>query len=297
MKDYVFPMFRANAIYEGTYLLGTSIARPLIAKRQIEIAREVGADAVCHGATGKGNDQVRFELGYYGLKPDVKVIAPWLLTKDSYRLAFAHIFFFETIIVFIVWSHLKCMLSDPGTLTHFWSGKQMEKIENHMERYLVARASGSGQVSRPWCAKCDNYKPVHTHHCSYCGTCIEGFDHHCPWMNNCVGKRNHKFFMLFLLYVGSGSGYAIVMTVYRMWSCMKVSPVMARAMDVSFFFMLLICLGIVCYQQRLPVLIVYIPKSELLKVADVKTHVCAKFLSICAKLVLLNAIVQPRLVC
>ncbi len=77
VRDYVFPMFRANAIYEGTYLLGTSIARPLIAKRQIEIAREVGADAVCHGATGKGNDQVRFELGYYGLKPDVKVIAPW----------------------------------------------------------------------------------------------------------------------------------------------------------------------------------------------------------------------------
>ena len=77
VRDYVFPMFRANAIYEGTYLLGTSIARPLISKRQIEIAREVGADAVCHGATGKGNDQVRFELGYYGLKPDVKVIAPW----------------------------------------------------------------------------------------------------------------------------------------------------------------------------------------------------------------------------
>tara|TARA_B100000405_G_scaffold266376_1_gene203804 strand:+ start:789 stop:2102 length:1314 start_codon:yes stop_codon:yes gene_type:complete len=77
VRDYVFPMFRANAIYEGTYLLGTSIARPLISKRQIEIAKEVGADAVCHGATGKGNDQVRFELGYYGLKPDIKVIAPW----------------------------------------------------------------------------------------------------------------------------------------------------------------------------------------------------------------------------
>ena len=77
VRDYVFPMFRANAVYEGTYLLGTSIARPLIAKRQIEIAKMVGADAVCHGATGKGNDQVRFELGYYGLKPDVKVIAPW----------------------------------------------------------------------------------------------------------------------------------------------------------------------------------------------------------------------------
>eukprot|EP00798_Chlamydomonas_sp_ICE-L_P021301 gene21301-28232_t len=76
-KDYVFPMFRANAIYEGVYLLGTSIARPLIAKRQIEIAKEVGADAVCHGATGKGNDQVRFEIAYYALQPDIKVIAPW----------------------------------------------------------------------------------------------------------------------------------------------------------------------------------------------------------------------------
>jgi argininosuccinate synthase len=77
IRDYVFPMFRSNAIYEGTYLLGTSIARPLIAKRQIEIAQEVGADAVSHGATGKGNDQIRFELGYYGLNPDITVIAPW----------------------------------------------------------------------------------------------------------------------------------------------------------------------------------------------------------------------------
>src|ERR1700752_1050619 len=77
VRDYVFPMFRANALYEGTYLLGTSIARPLIAKRQIEIAEKVGADAVAHGATGKGNDQVRFELSYYALKPDVTVIAPW----------------------------------------------------------------------------------------------------------------------------------------------------------------------------------------------------------------------------
>ena len=77
VRDYVFPMFRANALYEGQYLLGTSIARPLIAKRQIEIAQQVGADAVAHGATGKGNDQVRFELAYYALKPDIKVIAPW----------------------------------------------------------------------------------------------------------------------------------------------------------------------------------------------------------------------------
>ena len=77
VRDYVFPMFRANAQYEGLYLLGTSIARPLIAKKQIEIAERTGADAVCHGATGKGNDQVRFELGYYALKPDVTIIAPW----------------------------------------------------------------------------------------------------------------------------------------------------------------------------------------------------------------------------
>ncbi|MDM7929221.1 argininosuccinate synthase [Blastomonas fulva] len=92
VKDYVFPMMRANAVYEGTYLLGTSIARPLIAKRQIEIAKMVGADAVSHGATGKGNDQVRFELGYYALDPDVKVIAPWRewdLTSRTKLIEFA----------------------------------------------------------------------------------------------------------------------------------------------------------------------------------------------------------------
>src|SRR6478736_143228 len=77
VRDFVFPMFRANAIYEGEYLLGTSIARPLIAKRLVEIAQKTGADAISHGATGKGNDQVRFELGAYALKPDVVVIAPW----------------------------------------------------------------------------------------------------------------------------------------------------------------------------------------------------------------------------
>ncbi len=77
VRDFVYPMFRANALYEGKYLLGTSIARPLIAKRQIEIANLVGADAVAHGATGKGNDQVRFEISYYALKPDIRVIAPW----------------------------------------------------------------------------------------------------------------------------------------------------------------------------------------------------------------------------
>src|SRR6201990_1143993 len=92
VRDYVFPMFRANAVYEGVYLLGTSIARPLIAKRQIEIAERVGADAVCHGATGKGNDQVRFELGYYALKPDIKIIAPWRewdLTSRTRLIEFA----------------------------------------------------------------------------------------------------------------------------------------------------------------------------------------------------------------
>jgi argininosuccinate synthase len=92
VRDYVFPMFRANAQYEGLYLLGTSIARPLIAKKQIEIAEKMGADAVCHGATGKGNDQVRFELGYYALKPDIKVIAPWRewdLTSRTRLLEFA----------------------------------------------------------------------------------------------------------------------------------------------------------------------------------------------------------------
>ena len=92
VRDFVFPMFRANAIYEGEYLLGTSIARPLIAKRQIEIARETGADAVSHGATGKGNDQVRFELGYYALEPGIKVIAPWRewdLTSREKLVAYA----------------------------------------------------------------------------------------------------------------------------------------------------------------------------------------------------------------
>jgi argininosuccinate synthase len=87
VRDFVYPMFRANAVYEGEYLLGTSIARPLIAKRLVEIARQTGADAISHGATGKGNDQVRFELGAYALMPDVRIIAPWrewdLLSRDK----------------------------------------------------------------------------------------------------------------------------------------------------------------------------------------------------------------------
>ena len=92
VRDYVFPMFRANALYEGVYLLGTSIARPLIAKKQIEIAEKVGADAVSHGSTGKGNDQVRYELTYYALKPDIKIIAPWRewdLTSRTKLIEFA----------------------------------------------------------------------------------------------------------------------------------------------------------------------------------------------------------------
>jgi len=92
VRDFIFPMFRMNALYEGQYLLGTSIARPLIAKRQIEIAEMVGADAVAHGATGKGNDQVRFEIGYYSLAPEIKVIAPWRewdLTSRTALIAFA----------------------------------------------------------------------------------------------------------------------------------------------------------------------------------------------------------------
>ena len=100
IRDYVFPAFRANALYEGQYLLGTSIARPLIAKRQIEIANIEGADAVSHGATGKGNDQVRFELGYYALKPDIKIIAPWRiwdLTSRTALMAFAEKFGIEVL--------------------------------------------------------------------------------------------------------------------------------------------------------------------------------------------------------
>src|SRR5271166_4478104 len=92
VRDFVFPMFRANTLYEGQYLLGTAIARPLIAQRQIEIAEQVGADAVAHGATGKGNDQVRFELSYYALKPDIKIIAPWRewdLTSRTRLIEFA----------------------------------------------------------------------------------------------------------------------------------------------------------------------------------------------------------------
>ena len=163
-----------------------------------------------------------------------RVIFPWLVTPNSYRWGILSIIFFEAIICLIVWSHLKCMLTDPGTIPRVHVKEQLVMIQDHMNLFLTERGEdGRRLIARPWCAKCANYKPPHTHHCSYCGCCIEDFDHHCPWMNNCIGKRNHKFFMLFLLYVGSGSGFAIVMTVIRMYNCFTVDPMVARLMDVS----------------------------------------------------------------
>ena len=163
-----------------------------------------------------------------------RVIAPWLLTAEKYRLGILSILFFEAIICLIVWSHLKCMLSDPGTIPRVHVKEKLLVIQDHMNAFLTERGEdGRRLIARPWCAKCSNYKPIHTHHCSYCSCCIEDFDHHCPWMNNCIGKRNHKFFMLFLLYVGSGSFFAIMMTVIRMYSCFTVEPMTARLMDVS----------------------------------------------------------------
>jgi argininosuccinate synthase len=140
VRDYVFPMFRANALYEGTYLLGTSIARPLIAKRQIEIAKEVGADAVAHGATGKGNDQVRFELTYYALKPDIKIIAPWRLwdlnsrTKliefaDAHQIPIAHD------------KRGEAPYSADANLLHIsCEGKALENPWNEPEEYIFTRS-------------------------------------------------------------------------------------------------------------------------------------------------------------
>jgi len=140
VRDYVFPMFRANALYEGTYLLGTSIARPLIAKRQIEIANEVGADAVAHGATGKGNDQVRFELTYYALKPDIKIIAPWRLwdlnsrTKliefaDSHQIPIPHD------------KRGEAPYSADANLLHIsCEGKALEDPWNEPEEYIFTRS-------------------------------------------------------------------------------------------------------------------------------------------------------------
>jgi argininosuccinate synthase len=139
VRDYVFPMFRANALYEGEYLLGTSIARPLIAKKQIEIAEKVGADAVAHGATGKGNDQVRFELAYYALKPDVKVIAPWRewdLTSRTRLITFAE----EHQIPIAKDKRGEAPFSTDANLLHTSSeGKVLEDPDHEVPDYVYSR--------------------------------------------------------------------------------------------------------------------------------------------------------------
>jgi argininosuccinate synthase len=140
VRDYVFPMFRANAQYEGLYLLGTSIARPLIAKKQIEVARKVGADAVAHGATGKGNDQVRFELSYYALEPDIKVIAPWRewdLTSRSALLAFAE----QNQIPIVKDKRGEAPFSVDANLLHVSSeGKVLEDPAEPVPDYIYSRS-------------------------------------------------------------------------------------------------------------------------------------------------------------
>jgi argininosuccinate synthase len=139
VRDFVFPMFRANALYEGQYLLGTSIARPLIAKRQIEIARETGADAVAHGATGKGNDQVRFELAYYALAPDIRVIAPWRewdLTSRSRLLDYAE----KHQIPIAKDKRGEAPFSVDANLLHISAeGKVLEDPWNEPEEYVYSR--------------------------------------------------------------------------------------------------------------------------------------------------------------
>src|ERR1700760_1388618 len=139
VRDFVFPMFRANAVYEGVYLLGTSIARPLIAKKQIEIAEKVGADAVAHGATGKGNDQVRFELTYYALKPDVTVIAPWRewdLTSRTKLIEFAE----QHQIPIAKDKRGEAPFSVDANLLHISAeGKVLEDPWNEPEEYVYSR--------------------------------------------------------------------------------------------------------------------------------------------------------------
>jgi len=139
VRDYVFPMFRANTLYEGQYLLGTSIARPLIAKKQIEIAEKVSADAVAHGATGKGNDQVRFELSYYALKPDVKVIAPWREWDFKSRealLAFAE----KNQIPIAKYKRGEAPFSTDANLLHTSSeGKVLEDPSGEVPDYVYSR--------------------------------------------------------------------------------------------------------------------------------------------------------------
>ena len=146
VRDYVFPMFRANAVYEGQYLLGTSIARPLIAKKQIEIAEKVGADAVCHGATGKGNDQVRFELAYYALKPDVTVIAPWRewdLTSRGKLIAFAE----QHQIPIAKDKRGEAPFSVDANLLHTSSeGKVLEDPSQEVPDYVYSRTVGPEQA-------------------------------------------------------------------------------------------------------------------------------------------------------
>jgi argininosuccinate synthase len=139
VRDYVFPMFRANALYEGQYMLGTSIARPLIAKRQIEIAEKVGADAVAHGATGKGNDQVRFELAYYALRPDVTVIAPWREWNLRSREALIH--FAEQHQIPIDWDKRgEAPFSVDANLLHASSeGKVLEDPSQEVPDYVYSR--------------------------------------------------------------------------------------------------------------------------------------------------------------
>ncbi len=142
VRDYVFPMFRANAVYEGQYLLGTSIARPLIAKRQIEIARQVGADAVSHGATGKGNDQVRFELGYYALNPDITIIAPWRewdLRSREQLIAFAE----QHQIPIPKDKRGEAPFSTDANLLHTSSeGKVLEDPAHEVPDYVYSRTDG-----------------------------------------------------------------------------------------------------------------------------------------------------------
>src|SRR5690606_12550612 len=142
VRDFVFPMFRANAVYEGQYLLGTSIARPLIAKRQIEIARQVGADAVSHGATGKGNDQVRFELGYYALNPDITIIAPWRewdLRSREQLIAFAE----QHQIPIPKDKRGEAPFSTDANLLHTSSeGKVLEDPAHEVPDYVYSRTDG-----------------------------------------------------------------------------------------------------------------------------------------------------------
>ena len=148
MRDFVFPMFRANALYEGQYLLGTSIARPLIAKPQIEIARKVGADAIAHGATGKGNDQVRFELSAYALEPDIKVIAPWREWDFASRkalLAFAE----QHQIPIAKDKRGEAPFSTDANLLHISSeGKVLEDPAEETPDYVYSRTVDPGSRAR-----------------------------------------------------------------------------------------------------------------------------------------------------